>query len=400
MTYVTADWRVNARIYRDPDIFEEEMERIFGRSWVYVAHESEIPTAGDYKLAYVGTQEVVVTRGLEDGRVNVMFNRCRHRGAAVCQRETGTANVFRCSYHGWTYNSSGALLGVPFPGAYGDRFDKSVMGLVHLSRVASYRGFIFASLTPDVPDLTEYLGHARKYLDYIANLAPGGVELSARAQKLVYRGNWKLQLENTIDPYHFSITHQTWLDILKARTGKASPWVANVRGNPEWRGIDLGNGHAVHEYGPLDQGPDAHGISIGELVPFNLNVFPSLAFVGAHLRLVVPRGPAESWVYLYPMFPKGADQETRDRILRDHEIFYGPAGFGSTDDIEVAFDRVTTGLQNTATPQDWILMSRGLEQETRDPQTGCRVGRSSDEVPQRAYLRRWLELMGATCGNE
>ncbi|OAP27724.1 2-halobenzoate 1,2-dioxygenase large subunit [Amycolatopsis sp. M39] len=270
------------------------------------------------------------------------------------------------------------------------------MGLVHVPRVESYRGFVFASLDAAVPPLPDYLGNARRYLDFIADIGDGGPELVSRAHKLVYRGNWKLQIENTIDPYHFSFTHKSWLDILKDRTGKSSPWVKNVRTNPDWRGIDLGNGHAVHEYGRLeDAGENAHAIAIGELIPFNLNIFPSLAFVGAHLRLVVPRSVDETWVYLYPLLPRGADAETRARILRDHEIFYGPAGFGSTDDIEVGFDRVTQGNEASASAADFTLMARGLHREVVDEETGVRIGRSSDEVPQRAYLRRWLELMEA-----
>lgn len=393
---ITDDWRVSARIYRDRTIFGRELARIYARTWVFVAHESEIPSGGDYKTAHIGRQPVIVNRGADDGAINVMFNRCRHRGSAVCQREYGTANYFRCAYHGWTYRSSGELVGVPFDDGYGDDFDKQAMGLVHVPRVESYRGFVFASLDPSIEPLPDYLGNAARYLDFIASLGTDGPELSAGAHKLVYKGNWKLQIENTIDPYHFSFTHKSWLDILKDRTGKASPWVKNVRTNPAWRGIDLGGGHAVHEYGPLEgAGENAHAIGIGELIPFNMNIFPSLAFVGAHLRLVVPRSVDETWVYLYPILPTGADEATRSRILRDHEIFYGPSGIGSADDVEVAFDRVTEGMGADESTADWTLMSRGLHREEIDSEKGIRVGRSSDEVPQRAYLRRWLELMEA-----
>lgn len=391
---ITDKWQVSGRIYRDAEIFEKEMASVFGKTWVYVAHESEIPSGGDYKTAFIGQQPVIVSRSSDDDSINVMFNRCRHRGSAVCQQEFGNSNFFRCAYHGWTYSSSGRLVGVPFDDGYGEGFDKGAMGLSHVAAVQSYRGFIFATLAGDVEDLESYLGHARKYLNFIADLGGSeGIELTSHAHKLVYHGNWKLQIENTIDPYHFSFTHQSWLDILKTRSGKSSPWVKNVRTNDAWRGIDLGGGHAVHEFGVLGAEADAHGIAIGELIPFNLNVFPSLAFVGAHLRLVVPRSVNETWVYLYPVLPKGADEETRNRILRDHEIFYGPAGFGSTDDIEVGFDRVTAGLEATESPEDWALMARGLDREIIDEKTGIRTGRSSDEVPQRAYLRRWLGLI-------
>ena len=394
-TLITDKWEVSSQIYRDPSIFNAEMDAIYGHTWVYVAHETEIPSGGDYKTAHIGLQPVIVSRNSDDDTINVMFNRCRHRGSAVCQQEFGNANFFRCAYHGWTYSSAGRLIGVPFDDGYGENFDKSQMGLVHVGRVASYRGFIFASLAADIEDLESYLGHSRKYLDFIADLGDDGIELSAHAHKLVFNGNWKLQIENTIDPYHFSFTHQSWLDILKERNGKSSPWVKNVRTNPGWRGMDLGGGHAVHEYGILGEQAedDANEIAIGELVPFNLNIFPSLAFVGAHLRLVVPRSVNETWVYLYPIFPKGADDETRNRILRDHEAFYGSSGFGSSDDIEVGFDRVTNGLEASASTADWTLMSRGLDREAIEKDTGIRIGRSSDEVPQRAYLRRWLELI-------
>ncbi|KWX22990.1 hypothetical protein AFM11_16580 [Mycolicibacterium wolinskyi] len=390
---ITDDWKVSGQIYRDPAIFAREMATVYARTWVYVGHESEIPSNGDYKTAHIGLQPVIVSRSSDDDTINVMFNRCRHRGSAVCQQEFGNANFFRCAYHGWTYTSAGKLTGVPFDDGYGTDFNKEEMGLAHVAQVDTYRGFIFATLSPTTPALHSYLGNARKYLDFISDLSPEGIELSSHAHKLVFRGNWKLQIENTIDPYHFSFTHQSWLDILRERNGKSSPWVKNVKTNRSWRGIDLGGGHAVHEYGDPTAEKDTHGIAIGELIPFNLNVFPSLAFVGAHLRLVVPRSANETWVYLYPIFPRGADEQTRNRILRDHESFYGPAGHGSADDIEVGFDRVTAGLEATASPADWTLMTRGLEREEIDPETGIRVGRSTDEVPQRAYLRRWLQLI-------
>lgn len=391
---ISEDWRIAGDVYRDAGVFEAEMGTIFRRCWIFVAHESEIAEGGDYKVARIGRQPVIVSRSADDGSIHVMFNRCRHRGSAVCQREYGNANHFRCAYHGWTYASSGELVGVPFADGYGEDFDKERMGLVHVPRTESYRGFVFACLDPEAPPLEEYLGHATAYLDFIAGL-PGGIELSAHAHKLSYEGNWKLQVENTIDPYHFSFTHKSWLDILKDR-GKPSAWVKNLTTNPEWRTIDLGGGHSAHEYGPLERfaaGEHVANFSSGELLPFNFIVFPTLSFVGAHLRLVVPVSPRRTQVFLYPLMPKAYDDEQRAEVLRSHEAFYGPAGAGSADDIEVGFERVAAGLDATATTEDWILMSRGLERETVDPQSGIRYGRSSDEVCQRGFYRRWMSLV-------
>jgi phenylpropionate dioxygenase-like ring-hydroxylating dioxygenase large terminal subunit len=393
---ITDDWRISGRVYRDEEVFEAEMRGIFGRCWIFVAHESEIPDGGDYKVAHIGRQPVIVSRHADDGSIHVMLNRCRHRGSAVCQREFGNANHFRCSYHGWTYGSDGKLIGVPFPDAYGDDFDTSTMGLLAVPRVESYRGFLFASLDPDVVPLREYLGNATRFLDFIADL-PGGIELTARAHKLEYEGNWKLQLENTIDCYHFSFTHKSWLDILKQR-GTSSPatWVSNVTKNESWRTLDLGGGHAAHEYGPLESyaaGAEVANFSSGELLPFNFVVFPTLGFVGAQLRVVVPISATRTRVLLYPMLPRGYDEERRAEILRNHEAFYGPSGAGSADDIEVGFERVRNGLSADATDQDWVLMSRGLHREVVDEETGIRYGRSADELTQRAFYRRWLSLV-------
>ena len=93
--------RVHRSIYIDPAIFDLEMQRIFGRSWVYVGHESQVPKAGDYVTARIGSVPVVLSRH-KNGKVHVLFNSCGHRGAIVCNEERGNVKLFRCAYHGWT----------------------------------------------------------------------------------------------------------------------------------------------------------------------------------------------------------------------------------------------------------------------------------------------------------
>src|SRR5262249_7567826 len=138
------DDRIHASLYTDPRIFAEEIERIFHRGWVFVGHASEVPRPGDFVTRRLGTEPVILARGT-DGALSVLVNRCAHRGTMVCPAERGNARAFTCSYHGWTYDLSGALLGVPYPGGYG-AFDKSAHGLARAARVDAYRGFVFASL--------------------------------------------------------------------------------------------------------------------------------------------------------------------------------------------------------------------------------------------------------------
>lgn len=131
---------VHGKIYTDPDIFQMEMDKIYSRTWVYVGHESEIANPGDYKTTQIGSQPGIVSRSADSQSINVLFNRCRHRAASVCQEESGNANAFRCAYHGWTYSNCGKLLGAPFQDGYGEEFKREEMGLIRVPKVDSYRG--------------------------------------------------------------------------------------------------------------------------------------------------------------------------------------------------------------------------------------------------------------------
>ena len=122
------DDRVSTRLYADPDVFADELQHIWSRTWVYVAHESEIPEVNDYVTRRIGITPVIVVRS-RDENVRVLVNRCAHRGNTVCQDDRGNANVFRCAYHGWCFNNTGALVGASFPQGYGDDFDREEHGL-------------------------------------------------------------------------------------------------------------------------------------------------------------------------------------------------------------------------------------------------------------------------------
>src|SRR5689334_24234604 len=151
---------IPAHVYGDPEIFALERDRLFSRSWVFLAHESEIPDPGDYVVRRVLADSFIVVRD-EAGTIHVMFNMCLHRGMQVCRAELGNASHFRCPYHAWTYRNTGELTGVPFHAdAYGGEagLRREGVGLLPAPRVDTYAGLIFASLDPDAPDLADYLG--------------------------------------------------------------------------------------------------------------------------------------------------------------------------------------------------------------------------------------------------
>src|SRR5215510_13335412 len=129
---------VDRRVYSDPEIFELEMERIFGRAWLFLAHESQIPERGDFVEAVMGRDNVLVVRQ-KDGSIRAMLNSCAHRGNAVCRAEEGNARSFLCTYHGWSYGIDGSLKGVPgFKDFYDGELVKAEHGLPQIAQVDSY----------------------------------------------------------------------------------------------------------------------------------------------------------------------------------------------------------------------------------------------------------------------
>src|SRR5437762_12910145 len=106
---------LHGAIFSDPDIYEQELEQIFGRMWLFVGHESQIPRPGDFVRSRMGEEQVIVTRA-PNNQVHVLLNSCAHRGNVVCRYDSGRALAFHCSCHGWVYNSEGALMSLP-PGS-------------------------------------------------------------------------------------------------------------------------------------------------------------------------------------------------------------------------------------------------------------------------------------------
>lgn len=144
---------VDRAIFSDAAIYKAEQERIFARSWNFMCHESQIPNTGDYFLSYIGEESVIATRD-RTGALQVFLNSCRHRGNAVCRAESGNTKSFLCTYHGWTYGLDGDLKGVPgHKELYHGDLDRKKWGLIKAGKVASYKGFVFATMDANAPDL-------------------------------------------------------------------------------------------------------------------------------------------------------------------------------------------------------------------------------------------------------
>src|SRR6187431_1852078 len=153
---------VDRRVFQDAEIYQLELELIFARAWNFVAHGSQIPNPGDFFMTFIGEDRVIVVRD-NDGMPQVLVNSCRHRGNAVCRAEEGHATSFMCTYHGWTYDLKGALVGVPgFKEVYHEELDRENWGLINAAQVDSYKGLVFANMDAAAPSLDEWLGTGGK----------------------------------------------------------------------------------------------------------------------------------------------------------------------------------------------------------------------------------------------
>lgn len=405
--------RVAGRLYTDPELFELEMTRIFERSWIWVAHSSELPRAGSFKSTFVGRQPVIVTKDRK-GVVRTLLNRCRHRGASVCEKPSGQVNGFTCPYHAWSYGLDGSLRGIPYPDGYEGVMEKRDLSLGKL-RTESYGGMIFATLNEDAEPLEDFLGDARLWIDRFMKQGGGyPIKVLGRHQ-FSFRGNWKIQLENTTDGYHFPIVHRSWMASVDAETADMMSFMTD----PTCTTHDLGHGHSVMQMVPEHSDLDADDGSeplqgrfddlVAELsktldraqvrkvvramhgTGFNLNLFPNVSMSAAFFRVLRPISVNETrieHVAIGPDGPPELDAVNRER-LRIHEHFQGPFGFGTPDDAE-GWDRVQRGA--AAAPAMPILVNRGLAREKPGPE-GWPTSHVTDETGMRAAYAQWKAMM-------
>lgn len=406
---VGALFRVNRDALVSREVLEAERRKIFDKVWVYVGHDSEIAEPGDFVTRTVAGRPLILCRHT-DGSVRVLLNTCLHRGAEVCRDARGNSKTFKCFYHAWTYDTSGALIGVPGRDAFGPGFDEGELGLPSPPGVDVYRGFVFATFNPDAEPLPEYLGNAREYIDLVADQSEAGMQVLQGTHEYSIKANWKLLVENSLDGYHLVPLHRTYFSYVRKTEGER---IEKKRGT---RAIDLGNGHAViHDHAPWGR-PVARWVpSFGEWArepvearrrelverfgeeraemiadtDRNLLVFPNLVIndvMGVVVRSLWPLEPDHHLVSAWSLVPADVDERLKEMTVNSFISFLGPGGFATPDDME-ALESCQRGLA-THREVPWSDISRGMA-------TPAAELTSADEVQMRAFWRRWNELISA-----
>ncbi|MBS0959229.1 aromatic ring-hydroxylating oxygenase subunit alpha [Acetobacter thailandicus] len=398
--------RADGSIYNNAALYDMEMDSIFKRNWIWVAHRSDLPEPGSFITTFIGQHPVIVSRDRK-GELHVLLNRCRHRGATVCEHKSGKTASFVCPYHGWAYGQDGALRAVPQPKGYGESLDKSKLPLVSL-KVAEYNGMIFATFNQDIMPLDEWLGPAKIWIDLFMKQGAGWPVKTMGEHKFTFPGNWKIQLENTTDAYHFPIVHKSFLDSVDNETQNIFDFV-------EGDGFveDLGNGHSVMVMIPelidLEENLDAPvperfqeladvlskdypPEKVRQIVRavggsgFNLNLYPNVACSMAFFRVLRPLAVDQTEIRHIAIGMDGGPDIANEVRLRLHEHFQGPMGFGTPDDSE-AWDRVQRGA--LAGYNIDILLNRGLDHEAKR-ESGNLFSDVTAETGMRAAYKQWL----------
>ena len=397
-------FRYHRSTLTSPDVLNTERDEIFDKCWLYLGHESEVEKSGDYVRRSVGGRPLFFARA-SDGQVRAFYNTCTHRGALICRHEQGSADVFQCFYHAWTFNNQGRLIGTPDEAGYSEQFDRDEMALKS-PRMESYRGLLFVTFNPHAEDLHTYLAGAKEYLDLMIDQSEDGMRVVRGSNKYVMRCNWKLLVENSIDGYHLVPTHNTYLEYLSGLGVKNS--VTTSRWS---RTRALGNGHSVLLSEALNGKPVASWVPLygedsreemaqkrqrlverfGEEKAWiisnatrNLLIYPNLIIndvAGTTLRTFWPSAPDSIDVSAWEVAPREESGRTLARRLDSFLTFLGPGGFATPDDVE-ALESCQEGFQ--ANQVEWSDISRGMHHE--EP-------KGVHELQMRSFWRRWYADM-------
>lgn len=403
---------ISRRVFRDPVLYRLEQRRIFARSWLYVAHESQLRQPGDFIANYMGETPVIVARG-DDGKIHVSINSCSHRGVPVCRADAGNAKRFVCPYHNWSYTVDGRLDAVPQEKKVCNRLEKDQLGLKKVPRVASYNGLVFASLDRAIEPLDSYLGDMRFYLDCMFDRYAGGVEVIGVAHKWRLRGNWKLPVENQLgDVGHGPFLHGSLL--------KNTPQVAEL----EQYGLNVvphaGHGVAVRLLpagSPAEQcmwGTDgiaafdpevqqyllerqkAVAARLGDvrarLKPLTYGVYPNFSYLWGNntIRVSHPRGPEGIEYWSWWVVDADAPDHIKQKLRTNYTFFFGPGGVLEQEDAD-AWSQQVIGNAIEAADDAPYYYGLGLGEAAPHAEIPGLVGSCYDEHYARAFYRRWRD---------
>lgn len=228
------DFHVDVSGLFTEESYQRDIDQIFKKSWLAVAHDYDIPNPGDFRTRKLPglNYNVLLVRDKEN-RVRAFHNICRHRGNMLVCKEKGSSRAgFSCGYHGWTYNIDGTVRGITdreqFP-PYGNE----ALGLAEI-RCEVRHSFIFLNFDEGAEDLDSWLGELASpdlYEGYFDNFQ------TTELYSTTIKANWNLVQDAFSEAYHTLFVHKnTATDYLGGDDNK-------MRHVPA---IEVGDLHARH----------------------------------------------------------------------------------------------------------------------------------------------------------
>ena len=418
---------VSREIFCNQDIYDQEMDQVFKRSWLFVGHESQIPKPGDFILSRMGEEAVIVTRDRQN-QIHVLLNSCRHRGNLVCRYDQGNSTVFTCTFHGWSYDSTGTLVALPYHDGGYNEMPKGDWGLLP-ARVETFQGSIWATWDHTAPSFIDYLGGAELYLATQLKNTDGtdnGAEVLGGIVKWRLGCNWKVPCPDT-DTTHGWITHKSMaLALGVGPTGNPvrpddgrSISTRQVRprytvsfpeghtmgvtipeeGDPSWADSGIWSDKpVVREY--LREKFEQRKKRMGVMAHLSVGpaIFPNEGWLGRVVRIMHPQGPLMTEIWTYFFVDKDAPTEVKDALGSYYEHWYGPGGMTQQDDMENWYTLTISSKGPMARKLDLNYQMRLSEPPLHGPSTfglpGLFAHNYSDENHRRFY-QRWAEYMEA-----
>jgi benzoate/toluate 1,2-dioxygenase alpha subunit len=421
-------FRVHKSIYSDPAIFDLELKRIFAKAWIYICHESQLKRPGDYVATDIAHQPIFAMRTTKGG-VSVYFDACAHRGARLTTGRTGHAPTITCRYHGWCFNTEGKCTKIQFeklgwPDGLPKDFDANLRAV---PRVASYRGFVFASLDAAAESLESFLGEATcKVIDLLADQSPDGLEVLDGSIRYRMGANWKFQCENGADGYHVAAVHRNYAATVVYREQLEGPSIDPLKSTEAGRilnrvgtatgSYDLGRGHMLNwsdranpaatplyerEAQLLERFPAEHvrwmvrrGRVFTGFPNFLLNDVASTS-----IRVWRPISANETELETWCFAPIGESEKARTARIRKFEDFFFPSSLAVPDDV-FAMEAAHQG--NSATDLGWIRFARGYATAVDGADEPARSlgmkpassnSQGDSETVFSGFYRRWLGMM-------
>ncbi|MBM3485353.1 MAG: Rieske 2Fe-2S domain-containing protein [Alphaproteobacteria bacterium] len=403
------------------EVYRLEIERIFDRAWIYLAHDSEIPNTGDYVTRMLGSAPVIVIRG-SDGGIHAHLNSCRHRGTKLCRTDSGNARHFVCPYHGWSYERDGTLITTTFDRHFPKDADFSKLALIPVTQLETFKGLIFGTWNADAEPLVDYLGEFAWYLEAFFGRTPGGMEVLAPPHRWRVKANWKVGALNFVgDSQHVVTTHAGPLaldPVREARKGFATVAADSFQ-------VATRNGHGCTvSYLPPGMEEDAYQTHPADLMPLyetmlkpeqlallkNLRVivgtvFPNLSLIESQvspgekavtIRLWIPTSGSEMEILSWILAEREASAAYKARVLKKGFHNFGAAGVFEQDDLELWVSATEAGHGRVAlqVPYNFQTALPFLDKPEPNNTWPGRIYRPSDtEVAQFEFMRHWDGLL-------